>query len=259
MTTPSLFIGTPCFGGVVNQTYMLSVIKLMRYASSNGFELTLAMLGEDALITRSRATILSHFLDHDTATHLLFIDADIGFEPEQVQRLLSFDRDFAAAFYPIKAIDWQVVEHRIRSNDETFPEAALSYVGTLCTGAEARVENGFATATYAGGGFQLIKRSAVEQMIAAYPEQKFRSIHVFPRPTRTSENNYALFDCMIDPETGEYLSEDYAFCHRWRAIGGEVWLDLTSKLTHIGTHHFQGDTTSRFQQLVAPGVSAQTG
>ncbi|HWK47516.1 MAG TPA: hypothetical protein VNT30_22515 [Stellaceae bacterium] len=209
--------------------------------------MTLALLGEDALITRSRSTILSHFLDHETATHLLFIDADIGFEPEQVQRLLSFDRDFVAAFYPIKAVDWELVAHRMKSNDELFQQAALSYVGTLCTGPEAREEAGFATATYAGGGFQLIKRGAVEKMIAAYPEQKFRSIHVFPRAHQTSENNYALFDCMIDSETGEYLSEDYAFCRRWRDIGGEVWLDLSSRLTHVGTHHFRGDTTVRFR------------
>ncbi|PZQ57372.1 MAG: hypothetical protein DI570_19750 [Phenylobacterium zucineum] len=61
-----------------------------------------------------------------------------------------------------------------------------------------------------------------------------------------------MFDCVIHPETGEYLSEDYTFCHRWRAIGGEIWLDLQSRLAHVGAFEFEGDATARFATAVAP-------
>ncbi len=116
----------------------------------------------------------------------------------------------------------------------------------LCEGTEPKRENGFATGIYAGTGFQLIKRSVFERMIKAYPETKYKALHAFPRPSQPSDNLYALFDCMIDPETGVYLSEDYAFCRRWRAIGGEIWLDLQSRLNHSGSYTYRGNAAARF-------------
>jgi hypothetical protein len=139
---------------------------------------------------------------------------------------------------------------------ESLERAGLSYVGEVCTDGDLRTEAGFATAKYAGTGFLLIKRGVFERMMQAYPELKFSTIHSSPRPTHGADYRYALFDCMIDPETGIYLSEDYAFCRRWRAIGGELWLDLNSELTHTGNHHFKGNTTGRFAALAAAGEGA---
>jgi hypothetical protein len=203
------------------------------------------MLGNDALITRGRSAIVAKFLD-SAATHLLFVDADIRFTPEHVLRLLTFDKDFVAGVYPAKIIDWEQFKQRTGNTAETLDEAGLAYVADVCKGAELKNENGFATGIYAGTGFQLIKRDVFLRMQRAYPETKYKALHAFPRPTQPSENLYALFDCMIDPETGVYLSEDYAFCRRWRAIGGEIWLDLQSKLTHTGSYSFRGNAAARF-------------
>jgi hypothetical protein len=87
-------------------------------------------------------------------------------------------------------------------------------------------------------------------MIAAYAETRFRSVHSLPmsgsrRDAVQSSNLFALFDCMIDPETGASLSEDYSFCLRCRQIGGEIWIDRASKLTHTGPYAFVRDHTSR--------------
>ena len=228
MSQPLILVATPCFGGMVSQSYMLSVIRLMSYARSSGFDVSLSMLGYDALISRARSTLVAAFLDNPAATHLLFVDADIGFEPQQVERLLKFDKDFTGALYPLKSIDWDFIPQRCVERGESIQQAALSYVGTFCPEAERKQEGDFVTATYAGGGFQLIRRSALERLIAAYPESHFSRVHSMPlsgsrREAAQSSNLFALFDCIIDPETGAYLSEDYSFCRRWRQIGGEIW------------------------------------
>src|SRR5258708_4749049 len=104
MQRPLIVIGTPCFGGPLTSLYMLSVCKLVRAAAKGDFEIDIALLAHDALITRSRSTVVAYFLDNPAATHLLFIDADISFEPDQFRRLLDFDKDFVAGLYPVKTI-----------------------------------------------------------------------------------------------------------------------------------------------------------
>jgi hypothetical protein len=146
----------------------------------------------------------------------------------------------------VKSIDWDAIPNRHVHNQEPLAEAGLVYVGKLCEGDALKTEGGFATVTYAGTGFLLIKRAAVLRMTAAYPETHYRGVQSFPA-SASSENLFALFDCMIDTD-GIYLSEDYAFCKRWRALGGEIWLDRTSSLTHTGPYSFKGNAGSRFKQ-----------
>lgn len=77
----------------------------------------------------------------------------------------------------------------------------------------------------------MIKRNVAERMIAAYPEMKYEQAQTYPIPKERSPNLYNLFDCIVDPETKTYLSEDFTFCHRWRKIGGKLWLDRETE-TH---------------------------
>jgi hypothetical protein len=240
MPKASILIGTPCYGGLVTHVYMQSIIKLMSYASNHDIALNLALLAHDSLITRSRNTVLANFLDTRSATHLMFIDSDIGFEPEQVARLLKFDQEIVAGRYPVKVIHWPQVQKRMEMDGVALPQAGLNYVGVLCPDGERQESDGFATGVYAGTGFMLIKRSAAERMAAAYPETKYKAMQTYPLPKNPSLHQSNLFDCMIDPETGTYLSEDFTFCWRWRKIGGQIWLDQKSELTHIGCYELEG-------------------
>ncbi len=246
MSRAFVVVGTPCFGGLVGHGYMNSIVQLMAYARGAGVDMGLNLLASDALITRGRATIVGAFLDNPTATHLLFVDADISFAPDQFARVLAFDQDVVAAPYPVKALKWNEIPARHVNLQEPLDEAGLVYVGKCATGSELKTRDGFATAEYVGTGFMLIKRSVIERMIQAYPETKFRTLPSFPPTAVSSENLYALFECMIDKDTGEYISEDYAFCRRWRALGGEIWLDTTARLTHSGSYDFKGNAAKRY-------------
>jgi hypothetical protein len=86
----------------------------------------------------------------------------------------------------------------------------------------------------------MIKRSAIERLMAAYPETRYRAMQTYPTPKEEGSPFYNLFDCMIEPETGVYLSEDFTFCHRFRKLGGKVWLDTESRLHHVGSMDFHG-------------------
>jgi hypothetical protein len=242
-STPHVMVATPCYGGFVSQRYMQCVFALLRHGEALGFEVSLELLGYDSLIPRARNTLVATFLDNPIATHLLFVDADIGFETAHVARMLAFDEPVVAGMYPLKIVDWSAAALERAAAGEDVHTAPLRYVGTLCEEPERKVRDGFATALFAGAGFMMIQRAALQAMAAAYPETRYLAAHT---QARVSPNQYALFDTLVDPESGEYLSEDYAFCRRWRALGGEVWLDTRSRLIHLGPHEFFGDAGARY-------------
>lgn len=244
-----IMIGTPCFGGNVTHLYTLSLLRLQRAAEARDVALSYRLLRGDALITRARNLIVGEFLADPTATHLLFIDADLGFDAAQVFRLLDAAKDVAAAIYPLKHLDWTAIRQARTSTPGEFPANALAYAVEFLDPANIIPVDGFAAARYAGNGFMMIARPVFERMAACYPELLFRRSDIVSNIEPREHGLYGFFDTMIDPETRHYLSEDYAFCRRWRQAGGELWVDLTSKLTHIGAVDFPGDLMSVFQPV----------
>jgi hypothetical protein len=247
--TPSspinLVLATPCFGGQISAVYANSVFKLQKALRSYaGVSLKILFKDGDALITRARASLVSQFLDDPDATHLLFIDADIGFEPEQVLRLVQCGAEMCAAIYPIKRIDWDKVKSSIEMARPNPSAAALNYVFEVDDPTAVVEKGGFVKVRYAGTGFLMIQRAALETMCSRYPQLQYKRDHSIDAAT-ASENRFALFECMI-AEDGTYLSEDFAFCKRWIDIGGEIWADLASKLNHVGPLMFHGDLASQF-------------
>ncbi|MGC1776834.1 MAG: hypothetical protein WBB34_02735 [Xanthobacteraceae bacterium] len=241
----NLVVATPCFGGQISVVYAASLFKLQsRLKSYRGLNLKVLFKDGDALITRARASLIAQFLDDSSATHLLFVDADIGFEPEQVLRLIECGADMCAAVYPIKRIDWAKVKDTIDAGRANAAAAALKYVFEVDDPHAVIARAGFVKVRYAGTGFLMIRREALQRMCANYPQLRFKRDHSVDAAT-SSDNRFALFECMI-AEDGTYLSEDFAFCKRWTDIGGEIWADLNSKLQHVGPMTFSGDLSSQF-------------
>jgi hypothetical protein len=241
----NLVIATPCFGGQVSVLYAASLLKLQKLVRTySDLNFKVLFKDGDALITRARASLVSQFLDDESATHLLFLDADIGFEPDQILRLLQSGADMCAAIYPIKRIEWDKVKTTIEAARPNPAAAALKYVFEVDDPNAVAEKGGFVKVRYAGTGFLMIRRAALERMCARYPQLRYRRDHSIDAAT-ASNNRFALFECMI-AEDGTYLSEDFAFCKRWTDMGGEIWADLESKLSHVGPMTFSGDLASQF-------------
>ena len=251
-TPPCLFVGTPCYGRQVTDVYAGSLLKLQLACQQRGVTLQVHMLGSDALITRARQNIMARFLENEAATHLIFIDADIGFEPQQVFRLLDFDAEMTAAIYPIKRLDWGKVTACAQAKRTPLESVALTYTTGFDDQGRIPVRDGFARVTYAGTGFLMMRRGALLSMIGHYPELRYAHDHKPDDQLGGSQWRYALFNCMIDESTRTYLSEDFSFCRRWTDMGGEIWADLESRLTHVGAFSFEGDVATQFSAATAP-------
>jgi hypothetical protein len=253
-----LVVATPCFGGQVSSIYASSIFALQRaLRSKSNVDLKVQLRDGDALITRARANLVTLFLDDPAATHLLFVDADIGFTPEQAFRLIESGADVVAGVYPIKRVNWDKAKRALEANRPNVPAASLDYVLEIENPDQVVVVNGFTRVRYAGTGFLMIRRSVLETMCAhpAYASLQFFREHSLDA-LAGSPNRFALFESMIDPATGTYLSEDFAFCKRWTDIGGEIWADLNSRLDHVGPSVFHGDVASQFAAAPAAASAA---
>jgi hypothetical protein len=243
-----LVIATPCFGGQVTSIYASSIFALQcALRSKSNIDFKVHLRDGDALITRARANLVTLFLDDPAATHLLFVDADIGFAPEQVFRLIESGADVVAGVYPIKRVNWAKAKRALEANRPNLQAAALDYVLEIDNPDQVVVVNGFTRVRYAGTGFLMIRRNVLETM-CAHPD--YAALQFFREHSHDvlagSRHRFALFESLIDPATGTYLSEDFAFCKRWTDIGGEIWADLDSRLDHVGPAVFHGDVASQF-------------
>jgi len=233
-----LYVATPCYGGALNIHFVQSLLALQDACRDRGLPLQVDLMGGDALITRARSRLAAQFLASD-ATHLFFCDADIGFQPENVFRLLETGHDVAAAVYPLKSIDWEKARRAAIAGAQDLMAHSIGYVVRFIPTPDnsVEVENGFAKVAYAGTGFLMIKRAAVQAVVDAHPELRAR---MGDMADAAAPRAVMIFDTMIEAETGQYLSEDYAFCRRWRDLGGEIWADMEARLTHVGHAAYTG-------------------
>jgi hypothetical protein len=185
---------------------------------------------------------VARFYQKTEATHFLFIDADIHFDPESVIRLIKSGHDVAVACYPKKCVMWESVDQHIKSGGtgKDLSRVAASLVMNFKS-ANTQIVNGFAEVLDGPTGFMLIKREVFTKMHERYPELECVNDH----QNRDLDKYFAVFDCMIDPESRRYLSEDYAFCRRWQQMGGKIYADVMTVLGHVGNIRFQGRLEDR--------------
>ena len=247
-----VMIATPCYGGQLTEAYLHGILQTTVKAQHKGIQVHLNTMGNESLITRARNTLVSQFLDFDEKepdrfTHLLFIDSDIGFGAENVIRLIESGHDVCAGIYPRKSIDWKSVPKFLKeTGEEGLEQKALGYNLNFAEPLNIKVKNGFTEVLDAATGFMCIKKEVFYKMKKAYSNLKYTSDQIINNERFSSNNCFAFFDCIIDEKSNRYLSEDYAFCRLWQKIGGKIFADVISPLTHYGTYPFKGNVWTKF-------------
>lgn len=247
----SIFIATPMFGGQCNYMYMISLINLLNRLGQAGIPAMFEIAANESLITKARNILVEGFLKSQ-ATHLLFLDADLGFDADDVVRMIQQDKDIIGGQYAKKKINWEVVKNVVKGNPDipgpainaVVAESTFKPVGdTLTFNINEPVEvESIAT------GLMLVKREVFEKMAKELPDIKIISggsetmdPKTMTRITDPHREAHAYFDVSIDPVSRAYTSEDFTFCKRWRELGGQIWLAPWTRTVHVGTYEYVCD------------------
>ena len=246
--TPQLhiFLATPCYDNSIKIPYYQSVERLKRTCIQNKINLTIMMLGTESLITRGRNTCVAEFLANPIFTHLLFIDSDIGFDSNNIMRLIKSDYPLTGICCPKKKYNWDKMFDIVKESSEDSPlTRSLQYAVNMPESErdpklfDIRIKNDFIKLKHIGTGCMLIKREVFDALIKKNPELNYKDT----MGNETPENKdcfWAFYNTPIDPVTRHFLSEDYYFCQLWTSIGGEIWGDISGKISHMGSHTYNG-------------------
>ncbi len=225
---PVVLFLVPCYGGQITEACFYSFLKFSKFAEAMGIDFTVATHTHTSLISLGRSIMLSQAVQKlDDWTHVMWIDADIQWEPEDIMHLFIEDKDIIGGYYPIK-------------NYPIRPASAFKPV----TGGEET--DSLIETFYIATGFMLIKRNVCEAMMDHFNEElKFRYSN-----SKETENKYVdLFAPIIDADNDDlYLTEDYAFCKRARQIGFKTYMSKKVQLGHaMGSHVF---STSKENEIL---------
>ena len=212
-----LHIGIPCYGGMVSEPTMTSLLRFILLAQQAGLNWSLDTMVNESLVTRARNNLMAKMMTNTTATHFMFIDADIRFQPESILQMMAYEKDVIGGLYPKKALP---VNYVINLQPETKIQGDIFTVDTM------------------GTGFLMFKRKVYEDLIKAHPETKY--VDDVGLGKQYEPMMYSIFDCKIDAR-GHYLSEDWLFCRRWQELGGEIWAHSKVLLNHVGHYEYAGD------------------
>ena len=235
---PKLMIATPAYGEVFYAPYVHSVLALSKLAHRDKWDLTFESVSY-AEISEARNYLLTRFFDKTDATHLLFIDADMGFPAKLVPDMLGLAKPVVGVVAPKRQIDLRRVAELAKHEADTSRAIAKAHefvVRKLPSAGPAR--NGFVQVEACGGGIVLIERSCIAALLKRAPQLSDETGKGRTPLTRDLPRLIRAFDPLVR-EDGARLSEDFAFCHRWRTLcGGEVWASVSHQITHVGLHHF---------------------
>ena len=218
LRTTRVHMCMPCYGGQLTESTFMSYIKWANTCRQLGLDWTVETMTNESLISRARNTLTAKFLHTKESTHLMFVDADIGWEPWHLLVMLDAQKDVIGGLYPMKSLPVKWCVNGIPGKEE---DPATNLVEVSKTGT----------------GFMLIKRDVFDKMNAHPAVRTFANDIGLPRELDQYMKTY--FDTAV--REGRYYSEDWTFCENWRDLGGQIWIDKRVLLRHTGTYTFDGN------------------
>lgn len=222
------------YGGMAMGTYVASLAQTGATFIRHGLGLLYQYRMNDALVANARNLLAHQFLESQ-ATHLMWIDADIGFDPTDIVSMVLADQDIVCGVYPMKGIDWERVAQAV--HDGVPPEELKSHVGAFVVdridgtpGGAAAKSDGLVEIASGGAGFMLIKREVFEALSHEVPGYAIEGIVV-----------KEFYTTGIDPESNQLVSEDYYFCRLARSVGFKVYAAPWVRLTHTGPYVYESE------------------
>ena len=260
-----LFVATPMYGGQCAGMYTRSIADLAAICAKYQIQLQLYFLFNESLITRARNYCVDEFM-RSNATHLMFIDSDIGFDPNDVLAMLALmtdesEYDVMGGPYPKKCISWEKIKQAVdKGVADQNPNVLEDFVGDFVfnpvidpgeISKPIRLDEP-AEVLEIGTGFMMIRRETFDKYLGQFPDILYRPDHVRTEAFDGSREIGMYFQAEIDPVSKRYLSEDYLFCQNSRKAGMKVWLCPWMHLQHAGFYTFGG----KLAALASIGASA---
>jgi hypothetical protein len=206
-----VMFGLPTIDAKVDVHFMVSMVNTCVMLNKFGIQYNIIPVLRDCYVARARNEIVTEFLKSDY-THLFFVDADMGWEPKKVIKVLGHDKDIVFGTYPQKNDSGKYV-HQTLKND-----------GNLI------VENGLIKCLSGPTGFMCIKREVFKKFREKYPNYSY-------------DGNFAYFHCSVRSvgDGIKWFGEDVDFCHKWYSAGGELWCEPDILFQHSGMKIWEGN------------------
>ena len=257
-----LFLATPMYGGMCAGMFAKSTADLSAICTQYGIPLQMYFLFNESLITRARNYCVDEFMRSE-AQHLMFIDSDIGFNPQDVIALMALQSqepekyDIIGGPYPKKCISWEKIKSAVdKGVADSDPNILDKFVGDFVfnpKGGQQSIQiSEPCEVLEIGTGFMMISKQAMQKFIDSYPQYMYKPDHVRTEHFDGTREIMQAFQAEIDPISKRYLSEDYWFCQKAQSIGLKTWFCPWMKMQHVGTYIFGGSLSD----LASIGASA---
>jgi hypothetical protein len=229
----TVMICTPMYGGMCNGAFASSLLNLTQTLEKNGHNFLFTYLTNESLIQRGRNTLAHIFLAREDATHLMFIDADIGFNADDVIKMLDADKGIIGGLYPKKTLNWANIEASMKLGLPVPTNFSGDFVYDPEPGIDLIYFDQPFELRHVGTGFMLIKREVFTEMIPhvdSYSGNGYTVDH--------GEKVHNFFQVAVVDNV--LLSEDYFFCNTYKKLGGKIYGAPWCNFRHLGTYAFEG-------------------
>jgi len=245
-----LFVATPMYGGMCAGMFAKSCADLSTICTQYGIPLQYYYLFNESLITRARNYCCDEFM-RSTSQHMMFIDSDIGFNPQDVIALMALQANEPEKYeiiggpYPKKCISWEkiklAVDKGIADEDPNVLEKFVGdYVFNPKGGQQSIKIDEPVEVLEIGTGFMMVTKAAMQKFQNTYQQYMYKPDHVRTEHFDGSREIMMFFQAEVDPVTKRYLSEDYWFCQKAQAADIKTWFCPWMKLQHVGSYIFGG-------------------